>query len=58
MKIKVVAQPQKPYKNGSARDSWWIVAQRFDGKSVDALEKAVAKRAPHKREIVNLLVAG
>ncbi len=46
--IHIVEQPQTPFKNGTARDSWWIVVQRFDGKSVAALQKSVNKRAPHK----------
>ena len=32
--IKILREPTKPYKKGSARDLWWMQTKKFDGKKV------------------------
>lgn len=46
--IKVIGQPEVPFKEGSAREQWWNAVTRYDGKSVEALGKAVKRKPPHK----------
>lgn len=44
--IKVIKQPEKPFKADSAREAWWDRVQKFDGKSVEAFLAGVTKNPP------------
>ena len=44
--IKVVAQPEKPYRANSARACWWERIVKFNGKSLAEFEASIAKEAP------------
>jgi len=44
--IKVIKQPEKPFKAESARDAWWDRVQKFDGKSVEEFVADVTKNPP------------
>ena len=44
--LKVLKQPEKPFRKDSARDNYWQRVQKFNGKTVKALEESVAKMAP------------
>jgi len=44
--IKVIAQPEKPYRANSARALWWGRVVKFHGKSLAEFEASIAKEAP------------
>ena len=44
--ITVLGNPQKPYKIGTARSQYWVTVKQYNGKSVQALQQAIAKQAP------------
>jgi len=44
--IQVLAQPEKPYRAGSARDLYWIRVQAHDGKTLADLQASVDKEPP------------
>jgi hypothetical protein len=46
--IKIKAQPERPFKEETARAAWWEVIQKHDGKDTEALEKSVKRKAPAK----------
>lgn len=44
--IKVVADPEKPFRSESARDLYWQRIKKFNGKPLASLEKSVAESPP------------
>lgn len=44
--IKVLGQPEKPYRMGSARDLYFQRIQKFNGKPLDAFKEDVAANVP------------
>ncbi len=44
--IKVVAQPEKPFRGNSARACWWERVVKFNGKPLADFEASIAKEAP------------
>ena len=44
--IKVLKQPEKPFRKDSARDLYWERVQKFNGKQLSELEANVAKTPP------------
>lgn len=44
--IKVIAQPEKPYRANSARDLYFQRIQKFNGKPLDAFKEDVAANVP------------
>ena len=45
--IKITAQPEQPFKKGSARAAYWTRMQRYDGKDLAALQTNCEKKPPH-----------
>lgn len=44
--IKVLNQPEKPFRSESARDLYWQRIQKFNGKTLAAFKEDVAKDVP------------
>ncbi len=44
--LKVLGQPEKPYRDGSARHAWWAAVQDYDGKPVSDFVAFVKTNPP------------
>ena len=44
--IKVLGNPTKPYKIGTARSQYWLTVKTYNGKTVAQLQQAVTANPP------------
>lgn len=44
--IKVIAQPEKPYRANSARDLYFQRIQKYNGKDLEAFKEDIANNVP------------
>lgn len=44
--IKVLGNPTKPYKIGTARSQYWLTVKTYNGKTVAQLQQAITANPP------------
>jgi hypothetical protein len=44
--IKILGNPNKPYKIGTARSQYWLTVKTYNGKTVAQLQQAITANPP------------
>ena len=44
--IKILGNPTKPYKIGTARSQYWLTVKTYNGKTVAQLQQAITANPP------------
>ena len=44
--IKILCNPNKPYKIGTARSQYWLTVKTYNGKTVAQLQQAITANPP------------